>query len=104
MNYTIWQLPVSHHNCFKGTIFDLEEIKLKDYVLVYDGYMETENFNEGTLDYIYEILNIDHPEDYHARSLSVSDIIQVRCESNKNKWFYVDSFGFKELDEKEIMR
>lgn len=97
MKYEIWQLPVSHKNCFRGSqIFEIEPIKIVDYVLVYQGNIDSNNLED-----IFELLNINHPNDYHARSLSVSDIICLEKENSRD-WFYVDSFGFKELAENDI--
>lgn len=98
MEYEIWQLPVSHKNCFKGSIWNIKPIKMLDYVHVYCG-----NIDSDDLDDIYELLNVNHPADYYARSLSVSDIICCIKEPNKREWYYVDDFGFTKLDEKEII-
>lgn len=99
MIYAIWQLPVNHKNCFKGTHFNLEPIKLKDYVRVYEGQVSSNDLED-----IYAQLNIDHPRDYHARSLSVSDIVcKLEGDNLENRtWYYVDSFGFKQLNEEDI--
>ena len=45
---------------------------------------------------IYTKFNIDHPADYKAHSLSVSDIV-VLHEDGENSAHFVDSFGFTEL-------
>ena len=49
-----------------------------------------------TLEAIYTKFNIDHPADYKAHSLSVSDIV-VLHENGENTAHFVDSFGFTEL-------
>ena len=49
-----------------------------------------------TLEAIYTKFNIDHPADYKAHSLSVSDIV-VLHEDGENSAHFVDSFGFTEL-------
>ena len=49
-----------------------------------------------TLEAIYTKFNIDHPSDYKAHSLSVSDIV-VLHEDGENSAHFVDSFGFTEL-------
>lgn len=101
MKYEIWQLPITHKNCFRGSqIFDLEPIRLVNYVHVYQGEIDSNNLED-----IFELLNINHPADYYARSLSVSDIICCFDDENfmKRNWYYVDDFGFKKLDEKELI-
>ena len=46
-----------------------------------------------TLEKIYIELNINHPEDYKARSLSVSDIIELEDGS----FWFCDVVGYVEL-------
>lgn len=97
MKFEIWQLPISHKNCFCGSqIFELEPIKVVDYVFVYSG-----EITSNSLENVFELLNVNHPKDYHARSLSVSDVICV-VDGNKRDWYYVDDIGFKKLDAKEF--
>lgn len=69
-----------------------------NYKLVYLGElseMQGQTQSE-TLEAIYTKLNIDHPADYKAHSLSVSDIV-VLHENGENTAHFVDSFGFTEL-------
>ncbi len=49
-----------------------------------------------TLETIYERFNIHRPEDFTGHSLSVSDVVVLESETEKEA-FYVDSFGFSEL-------
>ena len=69
-----------------------------NYKLVYMGELtELQGQTQSeTLEAIYTKLNIDHPEDYKAHSLSVSDIV-VLHEDGENSAHFVDSFGFTEL-------
>ena len=62
---------------------------LNDYEVVY----EFDTLADYDLDDIYEMFNIHHPEDFRGHSLSVSDIIV-----KNNEMFYVDSFGFAEIE------
>ena len=70
----------------------------ENYKLVYMGELaELQGQRQSeTLEAIYTKLNIDHPEDYKAHSLSVSDIV-VLHENGENSAHFVDSFGFTEL-------
>jgi len=45
---------------------------------------------------IYEQFNINHPDDYTGRSLSVSDIVVIR-KDGETKAHYVNDFGFQEI-------
>ena len=51
---------------------------------------------ENKLDCIYEQFNFRKPEDYHSRSVSVSDILAIR-QNGELSFHYVDSIGFKEI-------
>lgn len=70
----------------------------ENYKLVYLGELsELQGQTQAeTLEEIYTKLNIDHPADYKAHSLSVSDIV-VLHENGENSAHFVDSFGFTEL-------
>ena len=64
----------------------------ENYRVVYDGQLETND-----LDAIYEKFNLNHPPDYQGHSLSMSDIIELYDDSGST-FYYVDRFGFKEID------
>ena len=70
----------------------------ENYKLVYMGELaELHGQTQSeTLEAIYTKFNIDHPADYKAHSLSVSDIV-VLHEDGENSAHFVDSFGFTEL-------
>lgn len=48
------------------------------------------------LNALYESFNIRLPEDYHGRSLSVSDVLALKL-AGETKYYFVDSVGFQEL-------
>ena len=103
MNYIILQLPVSYPGTFRSYEENKEHNRLprrEDYVTVYAGQIYNVYGNE-TLNHIYERLNINHPADYHARSLSVSDVVGLIREDENGRtqceWWYVDSIGFKRI-------
>lgn len=64
---------------------------------VYDSVFEG-NVECKALEDVYTMFNRDHPVGYKARSLSISDVIEV-VESEKVKpgFYFCDSFGFKEV-------
>lgn len=70
----------------------------ENYKLMYLGELsELQGQTQSeTLEAIYTKFNIDHPADYKAHSLSVSDIV-VLHENGENTAHFVDSFGFTEL-------
>lgn len=64
------------------------------YDKVFDGTIDASDL-EG----VYEIFNLDHPDGYSGRSMSVSDIVEI-CRSDEVKpgFYYCDSVGFKSVD------
>ena len=51
-----------------------------------------------SLENIYQKFNVDHPADYKGRSLSVTDVVEIRESDTLNPGFYfVDSIGFKSI-------
>lgn len=94
IQYYIFQLPVSNPKKFMPV--DYDEVDWKDYVCVYSFEQE----HEVDLELIYEKLNIDHPADFHAMSLSISDVILKR-DGQKTTAYVVDVFGFKEVKWKD---
>lgn len=98
IKYFILQLPINNPAKF----MDLDFVKKNcgipergDYVRVYDGKTIDHRDTETILNAIWEELNINHPADYHAHSLSVSDVVGLY--NGGWHWYYVDSIGFKEV-------
>jgi len=66
------------------------EVKPEIYDKVYDGELDC-----NSLEDIYEKLNIDHPSDYKHRSLSVSDVVEIKEGSDIAPGFYFcNDIGF----------
>lgn len=64
---------------------------------VYDSVFEGE-IQCKTLEDVYVMFNRSHPQGYKARSLSVSDVVEVVADEKLKPGFYFcDSFGFKEI-------
>ena len=63
------------------------------YEKVYSGEL-----NDMNLEDIYTKFNINHPEDYKNRSLSVGDVVVV-AKDGKETAYMVDSVGFKKVEE-----
>lgn len=61
------------------------------YDKVFEGEVEC-----GTLEEVYQMFNLDHPDGYRGRSLSVSDVIEVIGEE-KSTFHFCDSIGFREV-------
>lgn len=74
-------------------------IKADAYDFIYKSKLESFD-GPPTLEMIYEELNISHPENYRGHSLSVSDVIVIR-QGKKRTAYFVDSFGFRTIDDFE---
>lgn len=70
------------------------EIDSRIYDKVFEG-----NVDCKTLESIYTMFNTNHPQGYKARSLSVSDVVEiVDADTGKSSFHFCDSFGFKEIN------
>lgn len=96
--FSIYQINVERDTanvCFIGMeslekIKGTKEVNAAAYDRVYDGKMDC-----ISLESIYQKFNVDHPADYKGRSLSVSDVVEIRESDTLNPGFYfVDSIGF----------
>ncbi len=99
--FSIYQINVDRDTanvCFIGMeslekIKGTKEVNAAAYDRVYDGKMDC-----ISLENIYQKFNVDHPADYKGRSLSVSDVVEIRESDTPNPGFYfVDSIGFKKI-------
>lgn len=62
----------------------------------YDAVYTCPMGKDETLDSVFTKFNTDRPTDFKGHSLSVSDVISIK-ENGKEKAFFVDSFGFRQL-------
>ena len=99
--FSIYQINVDRDTanvCFIGMeslekIKGTKEVNAAAYDRVYDGKMDCISLKN-----IYQKFNVDHPADYKGRSLSVSDVVEIRGSDTLNPGFYfVDSIGFKSI-------
>ena len=94
MNYHIYQTDADYR--FLGWDTAENKFDLKDYYKVYSSEV-TNNNNEHDneiLNALFVMLNTNHPKNYHSRSLSVSDIVEIVRE-NVTRFYYCDIFGWK---------
>jgi hypothetical protein len=96
MKYEIYQLDGrdknNHGKIFMPWRIVKDEFSITDYKMIYTGDIDTGNDIIETLDELFEIFNMRHPEDFHGHSLSVSDVIQIN-----DRLYYCDSCGWVEL-------
>lgn len=68
------------------------KVDLDNYDLVYENKIKTDVPN--VLEELFRVFNIEQPEDFFGRSMSVSDIVQIG-----NDYFYCDSIGWGNVNE-----
>lgn len=75
-----------------------KEPEFDHYEVVYTADLPPYTNQAMMLEGLYTKFNIDHPSDFRGHSLSVSDIVAL---NNRGvvSFHYVDSFGFKELQD-----
>lgn len=83
-------LDVESMNALKG--FDKPDSSIYD--AVYSGEVDC-----SSLEDVYRMFNLDHPSGYRGRSLSVSDIVEVKSAENVESGFYFcDNVGFQKVE------
>lgn len=92
--YNIYQCPSTIP--YFSLPYDETEFSFADYIYVYRALTSGKK-DEQILENIFQTHNIDHPKDYFARSLSVSDII-VLDDGGEKRAYYVQPMGFKQIE------
>ena len=71
-------------------------VKTKDYRQVYGGTVFAKDLED-----VFRICNTKLPYGFHGHSLSVSDVVEI-CDGKDKGFYFVDSIGFKKLDDFDI--
>lgn len=92
----IWQLKndVSAEMRFIGyeeTVRKFGEPKRKNYTVVFDGTLGTEN-----LERIFEICRDEPPEDYIGHRMGLADVVELYDET-ESRCYFCDRIGFREI-------
>lgn len=90
MKYKIYQINKDHREYLFRRYN--ENAKKSWYNEVYSGEIEPKGNVMATLEELFFIFNMRHPSDFKGHSLSMSDVVYL-----DGKYYYCDSFGFKEL-------
>ena len=95
--YLIYQIkdPIKCNYAWMSWKTAKRDINLMDYDCVYTDSIDGED-PDAVLENLYEMFNINHPLDFNGHSLSVSDIV-VLFDDNGCKWYYCDSFGWRDI-------
>lgn len=72
---------------------DSPDVNAALYDKIFDGAVEASDIED-----IYRIFNIEKPDGFEGRSLSVSDVVEiVKSDDIKPGFYYCDSIGFKNI-------
>ena len=102
MNLRIYQVNISRDDkrvAFMGLderehFLESSKIDSSIYDCVFSGEV-----NCGNLEDVFQKFNIDHPDGYAGRSLSVSDVVEIVDSENVDKGFYYcDNIGFSKVE------
>jgi len=90
MKIKVYQADINWNNKFRDYEFIRAHggIDEDQYKCVFDGELDAYSLND-----VYLVLNMRHPEGYNGHSLSVSDIVKVEGEGT----YFVDFIGFKQI-------
>ena len=96
--YHIYQTDADYRFLWWEVVKD--KFTIDDYHKVYsEELIDTIKYgNETTL---FETFNVNRPEDYKARSLSVSDVVEIRRKDTV-RYYYCDNMGWKLIWSEQI--
>lgn len=105
--FRIYQIDLESPRIVPYAFLGMEELRslgyrsanAEDYRLMYDGVISRTSGqrDDEVLEHLFERFNLHHPGDFHGHSLSVSDVVELYDETQRN-WFYCDTFGFVPTD------
>jgi len=99
--YHIYQLDKDNENVRKNhkmfepwdMLIKYSNFNMKEYNNVYDGEIEVVGKrDEVILDMLFTEFNLNHPDDFHGHSLSVSDVVVLN-----GTIYYCDSLCWKKI-------
>jgi len=73
--------------------FAQDKFNINDYQVVYEGEIDGDSSND-TLERLFIMFNVNHPQDFRGHSLSVSDLVELDGEL-----YYCDSVGWEKLSD-----
>lgn len=91
---TIYQTGIASY-LFRGWEYAKEKFSINDYENKYEIELDDE-LDVIILEKLFELFNINHPQDYQCRSMSVSDIIRIE-RNGIFAWYYCDRIGWKDI-------
>lgn len=75
-------------------IYGKAEVDASIYGKTFEGEVDADD-----LEQVYEMFNLDKPEGYQGRFMSVSDVVAVRkTGGEKPEYYFCDAIGFRKID------
>lgn len=96
MKFSIYQLNEKAPRMFRFNEYEKIQSSISIAELPYDKVYDAELTEDMSLEDIFRIFNIDHPDDFKGHSLSVSDIVVLE-QSGKKTAYYVEPIGFRDI-------
>lgn len=100
MNITIYQINTDRDDacaCFESLQMLAhygETVKPEIYDRVFEGDVDCRSLEE-----VFQKFNLNQPEGYRGRSMSVSDVVEVKDpETGSSRCWFCDSVGFEEIE------
>lgn len=99
MKITLYQMTLEPDNAY--LLFrDLKSIQTtcgnripaERYEAVYHGELDIQTVEDA-----FYIFNMEHPEGYRGRSLSVSDVVEIFDPEKGYVFYFCDTFGFRSV-------
>jgi hypothetical protein len=94
MKYKLLQIKDTENCSYLFSSFNFAQQKgfsIYDYEAIYEGEIEDYSI-EYTLEKLFDIFNMYHPEDFRGHSMSVSDVVELNGE-----YYYCEHIGFKKI-------
>lgn len=95
MHYKILQIKDLQKCPYSFDWWDLakDKFNLDDYKVVYEGELDSTAEPEQALEDLFVTFNVNHPADFKAHSLSVSDLVELEGVGT----YYCDSVGWEKV-------
>lgn len=95
----IHQINIDNDKCFRNldflkSFFKQNNPDMSDYNCKFEGKVAADDLED-----VFQIFNVDHPDGYIGRSLSVSDIVEVVTSNGLTKpgYYFCDSYCWQEI-------
>lgn len=102
MKYKLYQINMdrdSQRHCFRSLERIHGKVDCSSYDFIYSGELPD---NKNGLEALFRIFNVDKPDDFKGRSMSVSDIVVISgSETLQAGAYFCDMIGFQPVDFRE---